>query len=317
MLPELHLAKDAFALHLLLQRPQRLIDVVVPNHYLHVRHHLSVFWVFQELGYIHRAEGAVQPQAATGGPEMTETPQSEHEHIEAVRDTIVEAALPHVPFDGWTQVTLDMAVRETGTDPALAHLAFPRGGIDLALAFHRLADRRLEEEMASVDLSAMRIRDRVTHCVRRRIELVAEHREAVRRGATLFALPVHALDASRAVWETADLIWRLCGDTATDYNWYTKRMILGSVYSSTMLYWLGDQDPRAQPTWEFLDRRIEDVMRFEKVKASLGKNPVARLAFWGPSQVLKLVRAPGARMSARDRTPDHDYGADQPGPDEV
>lgn len=222
-------------------------------------------------------------------------PKSEHEHLTEVRDAVVRAALPHVPFDGWTEQTLRLAIAESGADAGLARLAFPRGAIDLAMGFHRMGDRMLADDVAGIDLGALRIRERVTHCVRRRIELIAEHREAVRRGATLFALPHHAPDAARAVWETSDLIWKLCGDEATDYNWYTKRMTLGSVYSATVLYWLGDQDPRFTPTWEFLDRRIDDVMRFEKLKADMRKNPLARLAFWGPSQVLKLVRAPGAR----------------------
>ena len=143
----------------------------------------------------------------------------------------------------------------------------------------------------------MRIRQRITHCVRRRIELVADHREAVRRAAALFSLPHHAPDGARAIWETADLIWTRCGDTATDYNWYTKRAILSSVHSATVLFWLGDQDPRAQATWDFLDRRIENVMQFEKVKSKVQKNPLARMALWGPSQMLKLVRAPGGGRS--------------------
>ena len=81
--------------------------------------------------------------------------------------------------------------------------------------------------------------------------------ELVRRGMSLFALPQHAADGSRALWETADHIWTALGDTSRDVNWYTKRAILSSVHSSTVLFWLGDQDPRHQATWDFLDRRIE------------------------------------------------------------
>ncbi len=225
---------------------------------------------------------------------MTDNEKSEHDHLREVRDEVVDAALDNVPFDGWSESTLQAAILQAKVDAGLARLAFPRGAIDLALGFHRKADRALGAELAATDLDAMRIRDRITHCVRRRIELITNHREAVRRGAALFALPIHAPDGARAIWETADLIWDHCGDTATDYNWYTKRAILSSVYSATVLFWLGDQDPAADATWEFLDRRIEGVMRFERVKAEMRKNPLARVAMWGPSQVLKLVRAPGA-----------------------
>jgi ubiquinone biosynthesis protein COQ9 len=219
--------------------------------------------------------------------------KTENEHISGARERLIEAALPHVVFDGWSAATLKAAIDESGTDAGLARLAFPRGGIDMALAFHRRADRALSGELAETSLADMRIRDRITHCVRRRIELVADHREAVRRGATLLALPLNAPEGARAIWETADIIWTVCGDTATDYNWYTKRMILGSVYSATVLFWLGDTSPNFSSTWAFLDRRIEDVMRFEKTKAQLNENPLVRAAMWGPMQVLGLLRKPG------------------------
>ena len=220
------------------------------------------------------------------------------DRLAEAQDRLLDAALPHVAFDGWTEATLRAAATETGTDRELARLAFPRGGIDMALAFHRRADARLAEAIDRADLGTMRVRDRVAFCVRKRIELVAEHREAVRRGASLFALPQNAPEGMRALWETADLIWNRCGDTATDYNWYTKRMILASVISATKLYWLGDQSTDHVSTWSFLDRRLDDVMQFEKTKAAFEKNPIARAMMWGPSRVLGMIRAPGARRGS-------------------
>lgn len=214
------------------------------------------------------------------------------DHLADARHQLIEAALPHVAFDGWSRETLRQAVADTGTDPMLAQLVFPRGGIDMALAFHRMMDARLATDLAETAISTMRVRDRIAYAVRRRIELVADHREAVRRGGTLLGLPTNAAEGARALWETADVIWTACGDTATDYNWYTKRAILGSVYSATLLYWLGDQSPGFERTWAFLDRRIAGVMQFEKTKAMVESNPVARTLLWGPMQVLKRVKAP-------------------------
>jgi len=226
---------------------------------------------------------------------MQRTKKSETDHLAETRSRVVAAALAHVTFDGWTERTLNMAISEAGLDDGLARLAFPRGGVDMALAFHRQADRDLAEDLTNAGLETMRIRDRVTYCVRRRIELIAGHREAVRRAAGLFALPVYAPEGIGLMWETADLIWTQCGDTSTDYNWYTKRAILSSVYSATVLFWLGDQSPNNVDTWNFLDRRIENVMQFEKTKAQLRENPVARAALWGPKQLLGLLKAPSLR----------------------
>lgn len=219
--------------------------------------------------------------------------KTESDHLEEARERLIEAALPHVVFDGWSRVTLAHAIDDTGIDEGLAHLAFPRGGIDMALAFHRLMDARLADELHGTEFSQMRIRDRITHAIRRRIELVADNRDAVRRGAALLALPIYAPEGARAIWETADLIWTACGDTSSDYNWYTKRAILSSVYSATALYWLGDESMYHASTWSFLDRRIDNVMKFEKFKTSARENPLCKAAMWGPAQILSFIRAPG------------------------
>lgn len=218
--------------------------------------------------------------------------KTESDHLAEARERLIEAALPHVVFDGWSLETLKRAIEESGVDEGLAHLAFPRGGVDMALAFHRMMDARLAERLAETDLDSMKIRDRIAHAVRLRLELVAEHREAVRRAAALLALPIHAVEGARAIWETADTIWTACGDTSQDYNWYTKRAILASVYSATVLYWLGDESEGFADTWAFLDRRIENVMQFEKLKADLKKNPLVQLATWGPREILSRVKPP-------------------------
>ena len=119
----------------------------------------------------------------------------------------------------------------------------------------------------------------------------------MRRGATLFALPVYAADGARALWETADTIWTALGDRSEDLNWYTKRATLSGVYSATLLYWLGDQSPEYAATWSFLDRRIEDVMRFETLKKQVRENRVLGRLMAGPDWLAKQVRAP-SRIAA-------------------
>ncbi|MCI4661082.1 MAG: COQ9 family protein [Neomegalonema sp.] len=212
--------------------------------------------------------------------------------IATVRDRVLAAALPLVPFDGWSQTTLDEAVRDAGVDPHEAKLAFPRGGVDLAVAFHRQGDAQMIAALSAADLAAMRIRDRVAFAVRTRLEIAAPYREAVRKGSSLFALPIYASDGARCVWETADHIWTALGDPSEDLNWYTKRTILAGVYSATVLYWLGDESEDFQLTWEFLDRRIEGVMQFEKMKAAVNNNPFGRLMMMAPNWLAAKIRKP-------------------------
>ena len=215
----------------------------------------------------------------------------------ATRDAVLAAALPHVPFDGWSDATLRAAAQDAGVPLALARALFPRGGVDLALAFHRAGDARMVQQIRTADLAALRFRDRIARAVRVRLELV-EDRELVRRGATLFALPQHAADGARALWSTADAIWTALGDDRRDLSWWTKRATLSGVYGATVLYWLGDDSPGHAATWDFLDRRIDDVMRIEKAKAALRDNPLGKA----------MARMPfgkgGLRMPAMPAAPD-------------
>jgi len=210
---------------------------------------------------------------------------------------LLEAAKPHVPFDGWSETTLRLAASEAGIDRAMVDAVCPRGAVDLALAFHEAGDAAMVEALQAADLGAMRFRDRVAFAVRTRLELV-EDRELVRRGTTLFALPQYAPDGTRAMWRTADRIWTALGDSSQDINWYTKRAILSGVYGATVLYWLGDESEGQARTWEFLDRRIEDVMQFEKVKAKARENRLVSELMAGPLSFLGRVKAPEDRQQA-------------------
>lgn len=207
---------------------------------------------------------------------------------------LLQAAMPHVAFDGWSDATFNAAIADSGLEPETARAIAPRRGLDLAVMFHKAGDAEMIAAMEATDLTALRYRDRVVACVRKRIEIAGADREAVRRGVTLFALPFNAPEGAKLIWGTADAIWTVLGDTSEDYNWYSKRTILSGVYSSTVLFWLGDDSEGAERTWEFLDRRIDGVMQFEKVKAQMRDNKLAQLALWGPKQALSLIKAPSA-----------------------
>lgn len=208
-------------------------------------------------------------------------------------ERLIDAALPHVAFDGWAQATWDAAVTDSGVDPATARALCPRGAVDLALSFHRRGDRLMIERLKAEDLSALRFRDRIQRAVRYRIEIVAPHKEAVRRGTTLFSLPQYMPDGAGAIWGTVDAIWTALGDPSDDINWYTKRGTLGAVYGATVLFWLGDDSPGWMNTWDFLERRIDNVMQIEKAKGTMRKNPLLRPLIAGPAWLTRGVKAPG------------------------
>lgn len=207
-----------------------------------------------------------------------------------LKHRLLDAALVHVAFDGWGPETFEAAILDSGIDPTVARAICPRGAVDLAVAFHKEGDSRMVSALASEDLSQMRFRDRVAHAVKLRLQL-CEDREVVRRGTTLFALPQHAATGSSLIWGTADAIWSALGDTSQDVNWYTKRATLSAVYGATVLYWLGDESDGHEASWAFLDRRIDNVMQFEKLKADFKSSPLGK-AMSGPLEALGKIRAP-------------------------
>ena len=216
-------------------------------------------------------------------------------------DQLLDAALPHVAFDGWSAATFDAAVADADIDPAAAKAACPRGAVDLAIAYHQRGDAAMVAALKAADLSDMRFRDKVAHAVRLRLQVI-DDKEAVRRGTTLFALPHMAADGAKLIWGTADAIWNALGDTSRDVNWYTKRMTLSGVYSSVVLYWLGDDSLDQQATDAFIDRRIDNVMQFEKFKAQVKASPL-----------LKPLASTFERMAAAVKAPTASTDLDLPG----
>ena len=185
----------------------------------------------------------------------------------AMRGRILDKALAHVPFDGWSEKALMAGAEDAGYDPAMALDAFP-GGVPDALDFAAArADAEMLEALEAKGLDKLRVRDRVATAVRARLELSTPHREAIQRALAVLALPHNLPLAAKTLWRTVDAIWYAAGDQATDFNYYTKRGLLAGVYSATLLYWLNDHSPDHADSWDFLERRLDEVMQVPKAMA--------------------------------------------------
>lgn len=190
-------------------------------------------------------------------------------HLLNEKRALLEAMLVHVPFDGWSSKALALAAKDCGFDAGLVSRAFPEGAVAALDFWVTETDGAMLRALESRDLAAMKVRDRIRTAILTRLEMVAPHREAVRRALNLEALPQHAPRALRQLYRTVDAIWYAAGDTATDFNFYTKRLLLAGVYSATLLRWLDDKSEGFTATAAFLDRRLADVMRIEKAKGKL------------------------------------------------
>ncbi len=203
--------------------------------------------------------------------------------IEAARRAILDAALPHIPFDGWTVTAIVAGTRDAGFEPSMAVRAFPGGPREMIEYWNAIADQELLDAVAKRATDNMRVRDRVALGVRLRIESQAAHREAVRRGLAYLALPGNAALGLRCLHRTVDTIWYAAGDRSTDYNWYTKRGLLAGVYASTVTVWVNDTSEDFADTWAFLDRRIDEVVR---IAGGIGRT-VKRLGDFDPASLFR------------------------------
>lgn len=197
-------------------------------------------------------------------------------HEDATLDEIRSALAPEVAanaaFDGWNARAVESAAAALGIDADVARLAFPGGPVDMIDAWFAHIDDDMRERLPVDTLAAMKIRARITTLVETRLDIVAPNREALRRALAVLALPQNALRAAKLGWRSADVMWRAAGDTATDYNHYTKRAMLGAVYAATIAVFLDDDSEDFADTRAFLARRIENIMQFEKAKAGLVPN---------------------------------------------
>jgi ubiquinone biosynthesis protein COQ9 len=183
----------------------------------------------------------------------------------AIKDKILTVALEDAAFDGWNADMVQAAAEKAGYERAMAKAVFPDIVTDILVHLSDWADRQMLEKLEEIEPESMRVRDRIRLAVQTRLSVLKDHKESVKASSRYWLHPFRKFQAAKMVWSTADCIWDWAGDTATDYNRYTKRGLLSGVLTSTMLYWMNDDSENQEKTLRFLDSRIENVMQLGKV----------------------------------------------------
>lgn len=189
--------------------------------------------------------------------------------LDELRAALAPHLAPNAAFDGWNAKAVTAAADAIGADHDVARLAVPGSAVDMIDLWFADIDRRMAEALPPGTLGAMKIRAKITALVEARLDALAPDREALRRAAAILAMPQNAARAARLGWRSADTMWRLAGDTATDYNHYSKRAMLAGIYAATIAVFLNDESEGQAESRAFLARRIENIMQFEKAKAKL------------------------------------------------
>ena len=188
---------------------------------------------------------------------------------DTLKRAVVEAALAHAAFDGFTERVFARSASECDLDKAATSRLFPDGERSLVETYSLLADLDMEKKLAKLHLPAMKVRERIAAAIKTRLEILKPHKEAARRAAAFLSLPPNLPLATKLLYSTVDSMWRAAGDRSTDFNFYTKRGILAGVYSATLFRWFNDQSEDEHETSDFLAARIENVMQFERFKAQV------------------------------------------------
>ncbi|MBO6804873.1 MAG: COQ9 family protein, partial [Thalassospira sp.] len=191
--------------------------------------------------------------------------------LQAQREALVEAALEHVPFDGWTKQALHAGAEDLDLAPGEVDRLLPNGIRQAIVTYVEMTDRKMIAALDEKGLENLKIRDRIATAVKTRLELVEGQKDTVRAALAFMTLPQNAALGLKLTHGTVDAMWVAAGDTSTDHNWYTKRMLLAGVYGSTLAYWLDDTSEGHADSWAFLDRRIGNVMQIPKITAKIGK----------------------------------------------
>jgi ubiquinone biosynthesis protein COQ9 len=198
----------------------------------------------------------------------------------ASRDAVVQRALIHVPFDGWSLKTLRHACEDEGLGSDAAERLFTGGVAEAITHFADLADRLMAEDMAAEDLTGLHTPAKLKRAIQLRLTRWAADREAVRRAVSTMAMPRYAGQSLRSTARTVDVMWKVAGDHSADFSWYTKRLTLAPIYSATLLYWFEDESEDFADTWDFLDRQFKAVGVIPSVerrlKTAFGKLPDPR-----------------------------------------
>ncbi|HUB97400.1 MAG TPA: COQ9 family protein [Stellaceae bacterium] len=203
------------------------------------------------------------------------------------KDALLAALLPDIPFDGWTIEGMRAAATRVGMKDADVSRLFPRGPREAVRWFSHWADRLMLETVAAQPIEGMKLSERVALAVRTRLQLLTPHREAVRRGLSLLAMPPNAALGLKLLYDTVDAIWYAAGDTSTDFSFYTKRAMLAGIYGATMLFWLDDRSENAVATDAFLDRRLAETMVLPRLRSRIGR---ITGGFPDPTRFFRLVR---------------------------
>ncbi|MBO9709269.1 MAG: COQ9 family protein [Caulobacter sp.] len=197
---------------------------------------------------------------------MSDTTANPGDWADQAEQRVLDEAVRLAPRLGWNAGMVRAAAAAAGLNVGETQLLLPQGPKDLAALLSRRHDAAALAALKALAPPPAKIRDKIRAGVVARLDASVHDAEALRKLSAFLAFPTNLPLALTLVWESADVLWRWAGDTATDENHYSKRAILSGILISTLAV---DMASGRDSALQHLDARIDNVMAFEKWKAGL------------------------------------------------
>lgn len=187
--------------------------------------------------------------------------------FEKKRINVLKRSLKEIKNYGFNKNMLLEASKKCDLSEGELGRLFPEGLYELKELFFYEVDKEMMKLLNKANSDNIRVREKIYNGVIYRLEIFQKNKDAVKY--ILVSGTTNPIESFKNLWNTADLIWKAAGDNSTDYNHYTKRLLLSWVYISTILCWFNDKDENLNETKLFCIRRIDEVLKFGKQSATI------------------------------------------------
>ena len=182
---------------------------------------------------------------------------------------LVTKMLNHVPDLGWTWDALSKAALNSKKMKSHSEEELQTIFDNKISTIIGIFNDKLDEEMFAIfnpeNNKNLGVTQTVKALVLSRLRASENYKSIIKTSLFFMAQPGNAYEALNQLMKTSNKIWEIAGDTSRGRNFYSKRLILAGVYSSTLAYWLAKETRSIDGSEDFLDKRLDDVKNIGKI----------------------------------------------------
>ena len=185
-------------------------------------------------------------------------------NIKKIRNQILQEAKPIIVENGWNEDLFFNISKSSKYKYSEIKALFPEGYMQLLEVYLESINQLMSQKAKEIDLIRLRVHERVRELLILRLKIVAKDKDLFKKTFSYLALPHNLKISTRVLYKTVDEIWFLSGDISTDFNFYSKRIILASIYTSTIIHFVNNEN--IDETNLILNKLLKKVSLIPKFK---------------------------------------------------